>query len=75
VSWEKSLQSLESKGRGYEKERQESSRVRNGLEGKEIEEIEEVKEFGKDLMMEQGGGEATVWRVFTDYDTKDYRSC
>jgi hypothetical protein len=45
------------------------------LEGKEIEEIEEVKEFGKDLMMEQGGGEATVWRVFTDYDTKDYRSC
>jgi len=43
VFWEKSAQSIENKGREVEKERQESSRVRKRLEGKEIEDVEEVK--------------------------------
>jgi hypothetical protein len=75
VFWEKSLQSLENKGRGREKERQESSRVRKGLEGKGIEEVEEVKKLGTEVTLEGDGGETMVWRLFTDYDTKNYRSC
>ena len=43
----KSPQSIENKGRELGKERQESSRVRKRLEGKEIEEVEEVKGFGQ----------------------------
>ena len=73
--WEKSLQSIEKKGRGREKERQESSRVRKRLEGKGIEEVEEVKKLGTEVMVEGDGGETMVWRVFTSYDTKNYRSC
>ena len=73
--WEKSLQSVENKGRECEKERQESSRVRKQLEGKGIEEVEEVKELGTEVVVEGDGGETIVWRVFTGYDTKNYRSC
>lgn len=53
--WEKSLQRLENKGREREKERQESSRVRKALEGKEIEGIEEAKELGKSMVLALGG--------------------
>jgi len=43
--WKKSLQSIENKGNGLEKERQESSRGGKTLQGKEIEEIEGRKEI------------------------------
>jgi len=75
VFWEKSLQSIENKGRGREKERQERSRVRKRLEGRGIEEVEEVKKLGTEVMLEGDGGETMVWRVFTSYDTKNYRNC
>jgi hypothetical protein len=71
----KSVQSVENKGREHEKERQESSRVRKGLKEKGIEEVEEVKEFGEEMMLERGAGEATVRQAFTSDDTKDYRNC
>jgi hypothetical protein len=71
----KSVQSVENKGREREKERQESSRVRKGLKEKGIEEVEEVKEFGEEMTLERGAGEATVRQVFTSDDTKDYRNC
>ena len=45
VFCKKSLQDIENKGRELGKERQERSRVRKRLEGKEIEEVEEVKGF------------------------------
>src|SRR5258708_15732907 len=48
VFWEKSAQSVENKGREVGKERQESSRVRKRLEGKEIEEVELMKEFKRE---------------------------
>ncbi len=63
--WEKSLQGIENKGRGREKERQESSRVRKRLEGRGIEEVAEVKKLGTEAMLEWNGGETMVWRVFT----------
>ncbi len=72
---EKSAQSIENKGREVEKQRQESSRVRKRLEGKEIEEVEEVKEFKKGVMLGQGAGETRVRRAFTSYDRTDCRSC
>jgi hypothetical protein len=43
VFCKKSPQEVENKGREVGKERQESSRVRKRLEGKEIERVEEVK--------------------------------
>ena len=49
--WEKSAQSIENKGRELEKERQESSRVRKRLEGKEIEEVELMKEFTRGALL------------------------
>jgi len=75
VFCEKSLQSIENKGREDGKEWQESSRVRKRLEGKEIEEVEGVKKLGTEVALEGDGSETMVWRVFTGYDTKDYRNC
>jgi hypothetical protein len=75
VFCEKSAQSIENKGREVEKERQESSRVRKGLEGKGIEEVGEVREFRIRRLLGRGAGETMVWRVFTSYDRADYRSC
>src|SRR5260370_24843760 len=75
VFCEKSAQSIENKGREVGKERQESSRVRKGLEGKEIEEVEEVKEFGRGALLGRGAGETRVKRVLPSYDRTDYRSC
>ena len=43
--------------------------------GKEIDEGEEVKELEEGVMLGWGSGETMVVRVFTGYDTKDYRSC
>jgi hypothetical protein len=71
----KSVQSIENKERALEKERQESSRVRNRKEGKEIEEAEKVEEFGKRGAVEADDGETKVRRVFTNYHTTDYRNC
>ena len=73
--WEKSAQSIENKGREVRKERQESSRVRKGLEGKEIEEVEVMKELRRGVFLRRGAGETMVRRVFTSYDRTDYRSC
>jgi hypothetical protein len=75
VFWEKSPQSIENKGREVGKERQESSRVRKRLEGKEIEEVEERKEVGKEVLLGRGAGETKLRRVFTSDDRTDCRSC
>src|SRR5260370_3320447 len=75
VCWETSAQSIENKGREVEKERQESSRVRKRLEGKEIEEIEVVKEFRRAVLVGRGAGETMVRQVFTSDARTDYRSC
>ena len=45
------------------------------MEGKEIEEVEGVKKLGTEVALEGDGSETMVWRVFTGYDTKDYRNC
>src|SRR5712692_1444500 len=75
VFWEKSPQSMENKGREVGKERQESSRVRKRLEGKEIEEVELMKEFKRGALLGWGAGETMGRRVFTSDDRTDYRSC
>ena len=75
VFWEKSAQSIENKGREVGKERQESSRVRKRLEGKEIEEVELMKEFTRGAWLGWGAGETMRRRVFTSDDRTDYRSC
>ena len=72
---EKSVQSIENKGREFEKERQESSRVCKRLEGKEIEEVEEMKEVKRGAMLGRGAGETMARRVFTSYDRSDCLSC
>ena len=69
--WEKSAQSIDNKGWEVEKERQESSRVRKRLEGKEIEEVELMKEFTRGAWLRWGAGETMAKRVFTSDDTKD----
>src|SRR5712691_8640181 len=71
----KSAQSIENKGREGGKERQESSRVRKRLEGKEIEEVEERKEVGEEVLLGRGVGETKLRRVFTSDDRTDCRSC
>jgi hypothetical protein len=71
VFWEKSVQSIENKGRKVGKERQESSRVRKRLEGKEIEEVELMKEFKRGAWLGCGAGETMAKRVCTSDDTKD----
>ena len=73
--FEKSAQSIENKGREVEKERQESSRVRKRLEGKEIEEVELMKEFTRGAWLAWGAGETMAKRVFTSDDRADCRSC
>ncbi len=75
VFWEKSPQSIENKGRELGKERQESSRVRKRLEGKEIEEVEVLKELRRGVLLGLGAGKTKLRRVFTRYDRTDYRSC
>jgi hypothetical protein len=59
------VQSIENKGREVEKERQESSRVRKRLEGKEIEEAEEMKELKRGELLGPGTAETKLKRVFT----------
>src|SRR5260370_12607096 len=61
VFWEKSAEVIENKGRESEKERQESLRVRNRKEAKEIEEVREV----------EGGNPARFVRDNTRNGTKD----
>jgi hypothetical protein len=75
VFLEKSAQSIENKGRELEKERQESSRVRKRLEGKEIEEVEEGKAFRREVLLGWGAVETMVRRVFTSHDRVDCLSC
>ena len=75
VFWKKSLQSIENKGREFEKERQESSRGGKVLKGKEIEEAEQVRELGRECCW----GEVRVKRWRGEYsqadDRIDYLSC
>jgi hypothetical protein len=66
VFWKKSLQSIEDKGRGLGKERQESSRGGKVLQGKEIEEAKEVKEFGRGVFLGRDAGGTMLRRVFTN---------
>src|SRR5713101_6331177 len=75
VFWEKSAQSIENKGREVGKERQESSRVRKRLKGKEIEEVERMKEFTRGAWLGWGAGETMGRRVFTSDARADYRNC
>jgi hypothetical protein len=75
VFLQKSLQSIENKGRELGKERQESSRGGKRLEGKEIEEAEEVKEFGRGVFLGRDGGGTMLRRVFTSDGRADYLSC
>ncbi len=72
---EKSVQSIENKGREVEKERQESSRVCKRLEGKEIEEVEVTKECRRRVTLGPGDGRTKLRRVFTSYDRTDCLSC
>src|SRR5713226_3940054 len=55
VFLKKSVQSIENKGREVEKQRQESSRVRKGLEGKEISRKEAVESRGRSCLGGAGG--------------------
>ncbi len=75
VFWEKSAQSIENKGREVGKKRQESSRVRKRLEGKEIEEVELMKEFKRGAWLGRGAGKTKLRRVFTSDARTDYRNC
>jgi hypothetical protein len=75
VFWEKSLQAIENKGRELGKERQERSRVRKGLERKEIEEVEVEKEFRRGEMPWRDAGETRVRQVVTNYDRTGYQNC
>jgi hypothetical protein len=72
---QKSVQSIENKRPAVEKERQESSRARNRLEGKKIEEVEDVKEFRKGKMCKADDVETKVRRTFTSYDRSVCRNC
>jgi hypothetical protein len=68
VFWKKRLQSIENKGRGLKKERQESSRDGKRLEGKEIEEVEVgIRRAGAD--------ETKVRRTFTSHNRAGCRNC
>ncbi len=55
VFLKKSVQSIENKGREVEKQLQESSRVRKGLEGKEISRKEAVETRGRSCLGGAGG--------------------
>src|SRR5260370_21199475 len=82
---EKSLQSIENKGRTFRKERQESSRVRKRLEVKEIEEVGNARLIKHAPLLPLffisvdskpvGRGPVCSVRVFTSYDRADCRSC
>jgi hypothetical protein len=67
----KSAQNIENKGREGGKKLQESSRVRKGLEGKEIGEKQEEKGWGRGVKLVLRGDKTKVKRVFTSHGTKE----
>jgi hypothetical protein len=75
VFWKKRLQSIENKGCELQKERQESSRGAKPLRTEGLVEIEEVEKVRKAARSDGVDDKRRDWRVFTGYDTKNYRIC